>query len=228
MSRPIVYGEPAHLHVRSVLIALTEKDVPYRLQSRKELALLGEHAPRDVGFGEPALETGGHLVQGAETTLRFVADGFAGPALQPTDARDRARMNRALELNYREAAVSLGSRIAGRYLAALVTDSWFDSKSSEDLLADARKTVAKFEGILKNDSFLAGPELSLADIALASLLDSIMGTPDGELVLPANTKLHLWWERVSARKALQATRPKGGALFGFMYPAEITEEQESG
>ena len=226
MSRPIVYGHSAHLHVRALLFALAEKEVVFRLQPQNALPLLG--AASDHLFGEPVLEVGGHFVQGPETTLRFVADAFSGPALQPADARDRARMNRALELNYREAAVSLGSRIAGRYLAALVTESWFDSKSSEDILADARRTVTKFEGILKDDPFLAGPEFSLADIALASLLDNIMIAPDGDLALPANTKLRLWWERVSERKAFRLTRPKGGALFGFMYPMKAIEELETG
>jgi glutathione S-transferase len=217
MSRPTVYGNSAHLHVRALLFALEEKEVVFRLQPRDTRPLLGD-AP-DSGFGEPVLEVGGHFVQGPETTLRFVADAFVGPALQPADAHDRARMNRALELNYREAAVSLGYRIGGRYLAAMVTSGWFDSKSSEELLADARKTVVEFERILKDDPFLAGAEPSLADIAIASLFDTVMATPDGDLVLPHGTKLRLWWERVSARPAFQTTRPKGGALFGVLHPS---------
>jgi glutathione S-transferase len=227
MSRPIVYGQPAHLHVRSVLFALAEKDVVYRVKPRDEMPLLGGQSPGGR-FGVPILDVGGHLVQGAETVLRFVADAFAGPALQPAEARERARMNSALELNYREATSTLGSQIAGRYIAALVSSDWLDPKPSEDVLADARKTVAEFERILRDDPFLAGPVLSLADIALASLLDNIMETPDRELVVPANSRLGLWWGRVSSRRAFQATRPEGGALFGFMYPPKLIEEQETG
>ena len=223
MSRPTVYGHSAHLHVRSLLFALSEKDVVYRVQLPEAVPLLGgEVAPR-AKFGEPVLDVGGQIVQGAETTLRFVADAFTGPALQPADVRERARMNRALELNYREAVTTLGSQIAGRYIAALVSSDWLDPKPSEDVLADARKTAGEFERILKDDAFLAGPSFSLADIALASLLDNIMETPDRELVVPADSKLGLWWARVSARAAFQATRPKGGALFGFLYPSKAAE-----
>jgi glutathione S-transferase len=224
MSRPILYGQPAHLHVRSVLFALAEKDVVYRVQPRDELPLLGDRSSPQARFGEPVLDVGGHLVQGVETTLRFVADAFAGPSLQPSDAYERARMNRALELIYREAVTTLGSQIAGRYIAALVSTDWLDPKPSEDVLADARKTIAEFETIMRDDPFLAGPAFSLADIALAALLDNIMETPDRDLVVPADSKLGLWWERVSARRAFQATRPRGGALFGFMYPAEPVQE----
>lgn len=224
MSRPTIYGQPAHLHVRSVLFALAEKDVVYRVRPRDEMPLPGNRAAPRVGFDEPVLDIGGHLVQGAETALRFVADAFAGPALQPADARERARMNSALELNYREAVTTLGSQITGRYIAALFSIDWLDPKAAEDVLAAARKTVVEFEYILNDDSFLAGSAISLADIAVASLLDNIMETPDRDLVLPANSKLRLWWERVSARQAFLATRPRGGALFGFLYPSKPANE----
>jgi glutathione S-transferase len=132
---------------------------------------------------------------------------------------ERARMNRALELNYREAVITLGSRIGGRYLAALVSNEWLDPTPSEAIFADAGRTVAELEHLLKDDLFFAGTVFSLADIALSSLLDSLMETPDGDRIVPPDSDLRLWWERVSARNAFQLTKPKGGALFGFMYAA---------
>lgn len=217
MSRPIVFGQASFPHVRSILFALAEKDVAYRVQAREAAPLLDADASATSNLGEPLIEVGGRIIRGSETVLRFVEDAFSGPPLQPTDAIERARMNRALELTYREAVITLGSRIAGRYLAALVNE-WLEPTPSE-VLADARRTVGELEEVLKDGPFLAGVVFSLADIALSSLLDTIMETPDGDLIAASDSKLRRWWSRVSAREAFQLTRPKGGALFGFMHAA---------
>jgi len=104
-----------------------------------------------------------------EVALRFVEDGFLGPRLQPEDPFERAQMNLALEIHYREAVVTIGLRITGRYLAAMVANEWLDPATSEAILRDARKIVATFEALLGTGPFLAGNQFSLADIALASL-----------------------------------------------------------
>jgi len=221
MSRPTVYGPASSLHVRSILFALREKDVIYRVQSREASPVLASGSCRQRM--EPVIEGGDRLVEGTETALRFVEDAFGGPSLQPTDHFDRSRMNRALELNYREAVTTLGSRIAGRYVAALVSDEWPDPTAAETVLADARRTVSEFETVLADGPFIAGTTFSLADVAVSSLLDNIMDTPDGALVVPAGSALRAWWDRVSVRDAFKATRPEGGALFGFMYPARTAE-----
>src|SRR5258706_9219404 len=189
MSRTIVYGQPFHLHVRSVLFALKEKQVAYRLESRDRLEIPAKHASRGSGFSEPVLDVGGFVVEGAETALRFVADGFTGPALQPAEPRERARMNRALELNYAEASTTLGLKIAGHYLAAVYVTEWLDPQVSNDIFSNARKTVDQFERLLGSDQFLAGDRLSIADVAFGALLDSIMETPEGDLLVPQGTNL---------------------------------------
>lgn len=212
MSRPIVYGEPSQPNVRSVLFALCEKEVLFRNEPRQKIE------PNASGpvYGEAILDAGGFVVEGVETILRFIAEGFSGPALQPDDARDRVRMNRALELNYQEAVTTLGSRIAGRYLAAFLTGEWIDPEATQSAIADARRTVAAFERILGNDAFLAGSRFSIADIAVGSLLAYVMEIPPGERIVPSGTAFHRWWERVSARNAFKATLRDGRDLFAFL------------
>jgi glutathione S-transferase len=223
MSRPIVYGQPFHLHVRSVHIALREKAVSYRPEPNERLTIVDRDASRISQFGEPVLDVAGFVVEGVETILRYVAEGFSGPALQPSDPRDRVRMNRALELNYAEAGTTLGYKVAGRYLAGVFSHEWMDPELSNDILREAGKTVGAFERLLRDDPFLAGQTYSIADIAVSALLDNIIDTPASELVLPQGSKLRDWWDRVSARPAFVATRPKGGALFGFWYANSSSE-----
>src|SRR5882724_8888538 len=62
-------------------------------------------------------------------------------------------------------------RIVGRYLPAVVSNGCLDPAPTEAILRDARRTVATFEAILGTGAFLAGGQFSLADIALACLID---------------------------------------------------------
>ena len=216
MSRAVVFGQASHLHVHSLLFALAEKGVAYRLQPGDPVLLTTAEEGGRAAIKEPALEVGGRLVRGAEPTLRFVEDGFLGPSLQPEDPFERAQMNRSLEIHYREAAITLGSRIVNRYLSAMVLGEWVDPTPAESVLRDARRTVASFEEILGAGPFLAGTQFSLADIAVACLFDNIMELPEGSLVAPDGTPMREWWNRIRERKAFLATRPKNGPLFGLV------------
>ena len=213
MSRPVLFGHAGHPHIRSIRFALAEKGVAVRVQQKNELPALGEQPAAPLG--EPVLDTGGFVVRGPETVLRFVADSYTGPALKPSDPHDLARMNRALEIGFHEAVTTLG-RIASHYLSTILSLDWIDPKGPAELLADARETARKFETILGSDQFLAGKSMTLADIVVASLLANVMDTPDGNLIIAPGSKLRIWWDRVSARDAFRLTQPENGALFGLL------------
>ena len=216
MSRAVVFGQASYLHVHSLLFALAEKGVAYRLQPADAMPIPSTEDGRSVAAREPALEVGGKLVRGAESALRFVEDAFVGPRLQPEDPFERAQMNRALEIYYREAVITIGSRIVNRYLAAIITSEWIDPAPAESVLHDARRTVESFEEILGPGPFIAGRQFSLADIAVACLFDNIMELEEASLVVPDGTPMRDWWNRVRVRKAFVATRPKAGPLFGLV------------
>ena len=216
MSRAVVFGQASYLHVHSLLFALAEKGVAYRLQPADTMPIPPTKDGRSAAAREPALEVGSKLVRGAESALRFVEDGFLGPRLQPEDPFERAQMNRALEIHYREAVITIGSRIVNRYLAAIITSEWIDPAPAESVLHDARRTVESFKEILGPGPFIAGRQFSLADIAVACLFDNIMELEEGSVVVPDGTPMRNWWNRVRVREAFMATRPKAGALFGLV------------
>jgi glutathione S-transferase len=219
MSRAVVFGQASYLHVHSVLFALTEKGVTYRLQPADAAPVLLADAEHAITAGEPAIEVGGKLVRDKDVALRFVEDGFLGPRLQPEDPFERAQMNLALETRYREAVVTMGSRITRRYLTAIVANEWLDPAPSEAIVRDARRTVATFESILGTGPFLAGNQFSLADVAIACLFDNIMELPEGSVVVPDGTPMRDWWNRVRTREAFLAVRPKIGPQFGLLQSA---------
>src|SRR5439155_6258902 len=107
------------LIVRGILIVLTAKGIPNRLAEESEQpgGDLGEQLP-----GETVIEHSGFLVRGGEWILRYVDEALPGARLPPEAPRQRARMNRALEIFFREAVPVLGGEILVRNLASALTD----------------------------------------------------------------------------------------------------------
>ncbi|TIX07749.1 MAG: glutathione S-transferase family protein, partial [Mesorhizobium sp.] len=96
MSKPILYGADYSVYVRIARLALEEKGIGYDLVPVDVFAPEGvaawylEHHP----FGRiPAFEHDGFRLFEASAIARYADEAFDGPALQPKDARSRARMN---------------------------------------------------------------------------------------------------------------------------------------
>ena len=100
-TRPIVFGEPYSVYVRTVRLALEEKAVNYELVPVDVFASGGpppEHKARHP-FGKiPAFEHAGFRLYEAGAITRYLDEVFPGPRLQPEDARGRARMNQIISI----------------------------------------------------------------------------------------------------------------------------------
>ncbi|TIT59992.1 MAG: glutathione S-transferase family protein, partial [Mesorhizobium sp.] len=95
MTKPILYGADYSVYVRIARMALEEKGIDYELVPLDVFATDGipawylEHHP----FGRiPAFEDDGFRLFETNAIARYVDEAFEGPALQPADARGRARM----------------------------------------------------------------------------------------------------------------------------------------
>lgn len=99
--KPVVFGAPYSVYVRAVRMALEEKGVDYELVPVDMFAAGGppaEHRERHP-FGKiPAFEHAGFCLYEAGAITRYIDEAFAGPALQPADARSRARMNQIISI----------------------------------------------------------------------------------------------------------------------------------
>lgn len=222
MARPVIFGDASHPHVRSITFALAEKDIIYTLVPREQAPLLttgGEQRiPLHCNLGEPALEYRGTIVSGADTVLRFVDDAFAGPRLQPADPLGRARMNRVMELYFREAVHTMGRQVAYRYVVAFLSGEYAPDLSERSLV-QAQNTVAEFERLLAEGPFFAGVDFSLADIAIGSLFEKLSELADFRTIVARESALDAWWQRVSSRSVLKVTQEALAPVFGLMHAA---------
>ena len=99
MADPILYGPNYSTYTRSARLALEEKGVAYRLV---EVDFLKGMPPEQLTrhpFGKvPAFEHDGFALYEVCAIERYVDESFPGPKLQPSDARQRARMTQIISL----------------------------------------------------------------------------------------------------------------------------------
>lgn len=207
MSDIVIFGVPGSPFVRSVQMGLEEKGAPYRLQAMGPAeSKSAEHLNRHPFGRIPAFQHGDFMLYETQAILRYLDDVFPEPALQPTDARSRARMNQIMGINDwyfypKVAAVIVFQRIVGPMLLGTTTD--------EPAIAAAmpmgRTCIAELDRLLGERPYLAGDRLSLADLMLAPQLDFFAATPEGRSLL-AGTRLESWLARLNGRPSMIATQ----------------------
>ena len=97
MSDPILFGASYSVYARIARLALIEKGVAFRFE---EIDIFGDvpadYLQRHPFKRIPAFEHDGLRLYETAAITRYVDEGFEGPALQPEDPRERARMAQAI------------------------------------------------------------------------------------------------------------------------------------
>jgi glutathione S-transferase len=212
MATPIVYGPTFSTYVRSARLALEEKGQDYRLVEVDMFK--GEHKqPPHVErnpFGQvPAFEHEGLMLYETDAILRYVDEVFTGPSLQPREPRLRVRMNQVMGIVDSHAYPNMISKIVIQRVVVPMTGGQTDMAIVEGGKPVAETCLKEFERILDGDEFLAGPQISLADLLLAPIMGYFTQVPEGAM-LEQHPRLQAWWQRVSARPSMAATAPKLG------------------
>ena len=208
MNEFVIFGIDGSPFVRSVRMALEEKGQPYRLQFMKPGEHRGEDYIRRQPFGRvPAIEHGDFSLYETQAVLRYVDAVFPQPALQPRDPRAMARMSQIIGINDwylfpQAAAVIVFQRIVGPVLMGTTPDETAIAAAAPK----ATTCITELDRLLGDAPFLAGAELSLADLMVAPQLDYLAATPEGQAPLKG-TGLEAWLLRMRARPSMQATLP---------------------
>ena len=207
MSEVVVHGILGSPYVRSVRAILEEKGQPYRVQAMKP----GEHKSAAYlalhPFGRvPMIEHDGFKLYETQAILRYLDAIFPEPALQPKEPKAAARMNQVMGINdwylFDVGRVIVFQRIVGPAI--------FGQTPDEAAIAQAAPKVpvciGELNRLLGDNPFLAGEQVSLADLLLAPQLDYLYRTPEGRSAMKG-TALEAWLTRISARPSMQATLP---------------------
>jgi glutathione S-transferase len=207
--KPTLYGAAYSVYVRAVRLALEEKGVPYELV---EVDVFAEGGPpadylARQPFGRiPAFEHDGFRLYESGAISRYVDEAFDGPALQPREPRQRARMNQAIGILDSYAYRTLVWDIFVERVRAPANGRTPDEARIADALPKAEVCLRAMGDTMGDEPWLAGAALSLADLHAAPIFVYFRMAPEGAAMLDRHPGLRRWWEGMAQRASMAATR----------------------
>ncbi|HLJ63681.1 MAG TPA: glutathione S-transferase family protein [Stellaceae bacterium] len=212
MANPIIYGTEFSTYVRTVRMAFEEKPAPYDLVdvsvingAHKQPAHLARHP-----FGTvPAFAHDGFEVYETGAIIRYVDQVASGAKLTPDDPKRRARMNQVISIVDYHGYPSLIGQIVIQRLFTQIIGGQTDETVVKAGLPKAELCLKEWNRLLGSNKFLAGAEISLADLYLFPVMFYFLQTPEKKLMAPFKG-LAAWYEMMNARASAKKTAPNFG------------------
>jgi glutathione S-transferase len=201
-AKPILYGAGYSAYVRTALLALQEKGVDF---DRVEVDIFAPGGPpadyraRQPFDRIPAFEHDGFALYETAAITRYVDEAFDGPALQPADARGRARLTQIIGILDSYAYRPLVWDIYVERVSSPTMGKSPDEAKIAAALPRAALCLDVLAGFLGDGPWLLGPEISLADLHAAPILDYFRMAPEGRAMIARDARLEAWWQRLAAR-----------------------------
>src|SRR5262249_7758669 len=131
----------------------------------------------------PLLRHGDFVLYETPAICRYIDRTFDGPALQPKDVRALARMDQWLS--------AVADYVYGVMIGELVWERVVipmgggqpDEAKIKAAVPKVVEQLAVLDAALKSQRFLAGDDVSLADLLLFPILAYVKATPEGQAVL---------------------------------------------
>lgn len=202
MADVTIIGPALSTYVRTARMACIEKGVEYDLE---EVGLGSDDSARHHPFRKvPAFRHGDFELYETPAIVRYIDQAFRGPSLTPRDAKDAARMEQWICVS--------GSYLYPSAITGIVLPRFGFVEADEGAIASAheraRHCLGVLESALKSGPWLAGDDLSLADLFPAPVLYYFAMTPEGEKTLPEHPALSRWYERIGGRESFKTTVPE--------------------
>lgn len=205
MAEVTVYGFPQSNFVRVACMTCLEKGVSYTLEK------LAPHSPELLALNPhgmiPAFTHGDLTLHETSAITRYIDEAFDGPRLQPEDVRERAVMNKWIS-----AANHYYDRAMIRdYVIQRVVVPSRGGTPDEDMIAAALPKIEKqleiIDKTLAKTEFLAGSQLTLADLFMVPIIFYVGLPPEGAKLREKCKSVNRWLETMSARESFKKTAP---------------------
>ena len=182
MSSLIIHATPLSTYGRTCTLALIEKGVPYELDPAQP------QSPETLAI------------------TSYIDTNFDGPALQPADPLQRARMNQWISV-FIQYLYRPGIDIV---LQRLVVPA-FGGNANEELIVESipktEKALAQLDGAFGKQQYFAADAPTLADYFVFPLLSVLEMTAEGKTLLDATQNLRPWSALMAARDSAKQTVP---------------------
>lgn len=201
-----LYGSAVSTYTRSARMVLHEKGLAYDLLAAKM---------RDPAYARlhpwlkmPALDHDGFVLYEATAIMRYLDEAFDGPALQPADARGRAKVAQWMSAynDYVAPKAVRGVLIPRLVLQARGMD--VDNHTIQRAAASARDALKRFDLALAESPYLVGDSPTLADWLLAPTIAADAALEMDDQYAAGLENVEAWLERMKARPSFAETLPR--------------------
>jgi glutathione S-transferase len=206
-----LYGLERSVYTRIARLALEEKGLAYRLE---EVEIFGPegvppaHRERHPFGRIPVLQHGGFMLYETAAITRYVDEAFAGPALQPAEAAQHARMQQLIGLldayAYRPMVWGVFVERVRKPLGGGATNEDEVRRS----LAAAGTALQALDALVRPAPLLLGAQPTLADLHAYPMLRYFALAPEGRSVLGEHRALEAWLDTMAGRESVQRTRSR--------------------
>ena len=207
MSNFIVHSIPGSPFGRAVLATLVEKNAAFRLVPVAPRTMKSEPHLSLHPFGRvPVLEHDGFRLYETQAILRYLDRVLPAPALTPAEPRAAARMDQLLGICDWYLHNGVGNVIGfQRIVCPRILGRAADEAAVAEAMPRAHVVFAELSRLLGGNDYLAGAQVSLADIVAASQMDFLAQTPEWAPLTADRPNLPKWLARMEARQSFRAT-----------------------
>jgi len=205
MAQVTLYGSSISTYVRTARIALAEKGVGYDL---KDVWVDSPEIKQRHPFQKiPVLRHGDFELYETFAVSRYIDEAFPGPALQPSDAKARARMTQWISVHNSYCYPTLIGGIVLERVAPKLLNRPSDEAKIKATLPDAQQRLDVLEKALGTTPYLAGIEPTLADYFLYPVMFYVSVVPEGNALLESRPGLRRWMAAIGDRRSVKDTTP---------------------
>ena len=208
--RPRLFGASYSVYVRIVRLCLIEKGIAYSLVPVDVFAEGGppsDHLARHPFGRIPAFEHDGLSLYETSAITRYIDEAFEGPMLQPSGAMQRARCNQLISIADNYAYPNLVWGIYVERVSKPARGARPDEEKIALAMSNSRTCLTAMSELMGDGPWLAGEELTLADIYAAPMFDYLVMAPEGRELVERHERLKAWWSYMAQRPSMAATKP---------------------
>jgi glutathione S-transferase len=209
MSDLTLYGLSRSVYTRIARLALEEKGVAYGLE---EVDIFGkggvpaDHRKRHPFGRIPVLVHGDFSLYETGAITRYIDESFPGPGLQPANPRLRARMNQIIGLLDAYAYRPMVWGVFVQRVSVPLQGGSTDEQTVSNALPVVETCINVLGGMLSGQPYLAGDNLTLADLHAAPMLLYLTLALEGKAMLSKRPELERWLASIRMRRSVEKTR----------------------
>ncbi len=192
-----VLGRATSGNVQKVLFFLEETGTPYAREDygRQFNNTGGDYLKLNPNGKVPTVVDGETVIWESHTIIRYLATKGGKTDLYPTDAAARTNVERWMDW--------LLASINYQYVQVFKDSKKPDAERAPTFAADAKELASQLEILDKamaGKAFIAGNNLTLADIALGPIVHRCLDFP---IALPALTNLRAWRDKLKEKASFK-------------------------